>query len=68
MDNVLIFSANNSDHWGHVKQVLGHLRDVWLFAKITKCVFTVKEVNFLEFVVLDKEVSIELSRVDMITE
>ncbi|SLM35424.1 Reverse transcriptase domain [Lasallia pustulata] len=49
LDNILIFSKNESDHEEHVQQVLAALRHYDLHLKISKCSFNTTEVDFLGF-------------------
>jgi hypothetical protein len=39
IDNILIYSKNDSDHEEHLRMVLQKLRDNQLYAKFTKCEF-----------------------------
>ncbi|EGG16201.1 hypothetical protein DFA_09229 [Cavenderia fasciculata] len=47
IDDILIFSENENDHYEHIKQVLDRLRSNKLFANKAKSSFLVKEVEFL---------------------
>ncbi|SLM34248.1 gag polymerase env [Lasallia pustulata] len=49
LDNILIFSKDESDHEEHVRQVLAALRHYDLHLKISKCSFNTTEVDFLGF-------------------
>ncbi|SLM35139.1 gag polymerase env [Lasallia pustulata] len=49
LDDILIFSKNESDHEEHVRQVLAALRRYNLHLKISKCSFNTTEVDFLGF-------------------
>ncbi|SLM33603.1 gag polymerase env [Lasallia pustulata] len=49
LDNILIFSKNESDHEEHVRQVLAGLRHYDLHLKISKCSFNTTEVDFFGF-------------------
>ena len=42
LDDILIYSKNEFDHVGHVKEVLRPLRDNNLYVKGSKCVFNAK--------------------------
>ena len=49
LDDILIFSWDESEHKQHVQQVLVALQHHVLYLKISKCLFNAIEVNFLEF-------------------
>ncbi|SLM34776.1 Reverse transcriptase domain [Lasallia pustulata] len=49
LDNILIFSKDESDHEEHVQQVLAALRCYDIHLKISKCSFNTMEVDFLGF-------------------
>ena len=49
LDDILIFSKNESDHEEHVQQVLAALQRYNLHLKISKCCFNTTEVDFLGF-------------------
>lgn len=66
LDDILIFSKEGEDHWDHVKQVLRRLRKFNLYVNLKKCVFAVKEVEFLGFLVNTEGVKMDPRRVDAI--
>jgi hypothetical protein len=47
IDDILIYSKNDSDHEEHLRLVLKKLRDNQLYAKYSKCQFWLDEVPFL---------------------
>jgi hypothetical protein len=47
IDDILIYSKNDSDHEEHLRMVLQKLRDNQLYAKFSKCEFWLDEVPFL---------------------
>jgi hypothetical protein len=47
IDDILIYSKNDSDHEEHLRMVLRKLRDNQLYAKFSKCEFWFDEVPFL---------------------
>ena len=63
LDDILIYSANEADHWGHVKQVLKRLRQFSLYASLKKCQFNTTTVDFLGFVVTTEGVIMDPERV-----
>jgi len=66
LNDILIFFVKKTDHVDHVKQILKRLRKFKLYASLKKCAFFITKVNFLEFVVFTKNVSMNLSRIDII--
>ncbi|KAG8496931.1 hypothetical protein CXB51_008102 [Gossypium anomalum] len=51
IDDILIYSCDESEHAEHLKLVLQILRDKQLYAKFSKCEFWLREVSFLGHVV-----------------
>ena len=63
LNNILIFSKDESKHSEHVQQVLAALQYYNLHLKISKCSFNVTEVNFLEFKFNMKGIYMNLKRI-----
>jgi hypothetical protein len=51
IDDILIYSQNDSDHDEHLWMVLQNLQDNQLYAKFTKCEFWLDEVAFLGHII-----------------
>jgi hypothetical protein len=51
IDDILIYSKNDSDHEAHLRMVLQKLRDNQLYAKFSKCEFWLDEVPFLGHII-----------------
>lgn len=66
LDDVLIFSSSRDEHTGHLKEVLQRLRNAQLFAKLSKCSFYQHEVEFLGYIISQKGISMDTSRVSAI--
>ncbi len=66
LNDILIFFVEKIDHVDHVKQILEKLRKFKLYASLKKCEFFITKVNFLEFIIFTKSVSMNSSRVDII--
>ena len=66
LDNILIYSMEESQHEQHVRTVLKALLTAGLFAKLSKCLFSVKRVPFLGYVITDTGVEMETDRVSTI--
>ena len=48
IDDIMIFSESEEDHWKHLSEVFNRLEHFGLILNKDKCVFAVKEVDFLE--------------------
>jgi hypothetical protein len=68
LDDILVYSSDESQHTEHVKAVLERLRQFKLYAKLSKCEFRTKKVDFLGFIISPKGISIEPSRVAAVKE
>jgi hypothetical protein len=63
IDDILIYSKNDSDHEEHLRMVLQKLRDNQLYAKFTKCDFWLDEVHFLGHIISKGEVFVDSTKV-----
>ena len=63
LDNILIFSKDESKHSEHVQQVLAALQRHGLHLKISKCSFNAMEVNFLGFKINTEGIYMDLKRI-----
>ncbi|KAF4539175.1 Reverse transcriptase domain protein [Lasiodiplodia theobromae] len=68
LDDILIYSENEKDHVQHVNSVLQRLGEWGLYAKLSKCVFHTKTVEFLGFVVTPEGIVMDPERVKAIQE
>jgi transposase InsO family protein len=66
LDDILIYSKKGEDHEDHVRQVLERLRKHKLYAKLSKCEFCVKRVEYLGFIVTAEGVEPDPARVDTV--
>lgn len=66
LDDILIYSTEEGQHEQHVRTVLKALLTAGLFAKLPKCLFSVKRVPFLGYVITDTGVEMEADRVSTI--
>ena len=67
VDDILVYSNNEEDHVKHLSIALQVLRENKLFAKLSKCDFWRKEVNFLGHIVLKIGVAVDPSKVKAVT-
>jgi hypothetical protein len=63
IDDILIYSKNDSDHEEHLRLVLQKLRDNQLYAKYSKCEFWLDEVPFLGHIISNDGISVDLAKV-----
>jgi transposase InsO family protein len=68
LDDILIYSDSEEEHREHVRLVLNRLRRWKLYAKLSKCEFHTKRVDFLGFVVTPHGVVMDPKRVVAIQE
>ncbi len=68
LDDILIYSVDPAQHTNDVRAVLKRLLKHGLFVKLEKCVFRVKEISFLGFLLTTEGVKMEPSRVSTIAE
>ncbi len=66
LDNVFVFSRNPSQHEKLVREVLKALLKAGLYAKLSKCLFSVTRILSLGFILTDKGVEIEKDRISTI--
>jgi Reverse transcriptase (RNA-dependent DNA polymerase) len=62
IDDILIFSRTENDHFRHVKLILERLRQHKLFAKLSKCEFNRASLPFLGHVVGQNGVKMQQSK------
>jgi hypothetical protein len=66
IDNILIYSKNDSDHEEHLWMVLLKLWDSQLYVKFTKCEFWLDEVPFLGHIISKGGISVDPAKVTSI--
>ena len=67
LDDILIFSEIKAEHEIHVKRVLQKLREAGLQADIIKCTFHLKEIPYLELIIIiTKEIKMNWVKVSTI--
>jgi hypothetical protein len=59
----LVYSRSEEEHEGHLRLVLQKLRDHMLYAKLSKCLFWLKQVAFLIHVISKGGISVNPSNV-----
>ena len=66
LDDILIYSEIKAEHEIHVKCILQKLREANLQADIIKCTFHIKEISYLELIIITKEIKIDSVKVSII--
>jgi hypothetical protein len=62
-DDILIYSKSWEDHVQHVDKVLQLLKEQQLCAKVSKCFFGVKEVEYLGHIVSHEGVKVDPNKI-----
>jgi hypothetical protein len=63
IDDILVYSKNDSDHEEYLRMVLQKLRDNQLYAKFSKCDFWIDEVPFLGHIISNGGISVDPAKV-----
>ncbi|KAG8480814.1 hypothetical protein CXB51_025559 [Gossypium anomalum] len=66
IDDILIYSCDETEHTEHLRLVLQILRDKQLYAKFSKCEFWLREVSFLGHVVSASGIRVDPSKISAI--
>ena len=68
IDDILVYSRTVEEHELYLKILLEKLRDKKLYAKFSKCKFWFGKVTFLGHVVSEEGISIDLSKVEAMSQ
>ena len=68
MDDIMIYLGNELEHLHHVRTETEKPRAAGLYIDKRKCEFNIKEIKFLEFVIIPKGVNVDLERIVAIRE
>jgi len=66
IDDILIYSKNETDHAEHLRLTLELLKTEQFYAKLSKCEFWIREVHFLGHVVNEKGIHVDPAKVESI--
>ncbi|PNX73285.1 retrotransposon-related protein [Trifolium pratense] len=66
IDDILVYSKSEEEHEEHLRIVLQTLKEKKLYAKLTKCEFWLKEVNFLGHVISSGGIAVDPAKVDAV--
>jgi hypothetical protein len=68
IDDILIYSKNEAENAKHLRIVLTRLREHQLYAKFSKCAFSLEEIQFLGHVLSAKGIAVDPNKVKDILE
>ncbi|KAA3480475.1 DNA/RNA polymerases superfamily protein [Gossypium australe] len=68
IDDILIYSLNESNHAEHLRVVMQTLREKQLYAKFNKCEFWLREVDFWGHVIFVDRIRVDPNKVSTIVE
>ena len=63
INDILVYSENEQDHAEHLRVVLTRLREHQLYAKFSKCEFSLKKVPFLGHILSEEGITMDPSKV-----
>ena len=66
LNDVLIYSKSEKQHWTYVRMILKTLLRYRLYAKLSKCAFNRAKITFLRFVIEKNDIQMKQSRIDVI--
>src|SRR3954462_6720571 len=66
LDDILIYSKNEVEHAEHLRLVLMKLREHRLYAKFSKCEYSLTEVTYLGHVISAKGIAVNPERVQAV--
>ncbi|XP_017441250.2 uncharacterized protein LOC108346705 [Vigna angularis] len=68
IDDILIYSKSHEEHEEHLRVVLGVLKEKELYAKLSKCEFWMKSIQFLGHIVSAEGISVDPAKVRAVLE
>jgi len=66
IDDILIYSKTHEEHVEHLRTVLGIMREKQLYAKLSKCDFWIKEMQFLGLVISAQGIVMDPTKVEAV--
>ncbi|KAL9308464.1 putative nucleotidyltransferase, Ribonuclease H [Arabidopsis thaliana] len=66
IDDILVYSKSPEDHEVHLRRVMEKLREQKLFAKLSKCSFSQREMDFLGHIVSAEGVLVDPEKIEAI--
>ena len=66
LDDILIYFTNSTNHQRYIREILERFRNFKLYLKLSKCEFSINRVEFLDFVVITRDIDMKGSRIEII--
>jgi hypothetical protein len=66
LNDILIYSQNEEEHTNHVRFVLKEFKKYKLFAKLSKCDFDLKEIDYLKFIVEINDIRMNFAKIAIV--
>ena len=66
LNDILIYNNNKKKHVKHVKKILEKLKHVNLYLNINKCEFHIKQVKYLELIIIIEGLKMNSQKIDTI--
>ena len=66
LNDILIYSNNKKKHVKHVKKILEKLKHADLYLNINKCEFHIKQVKYLELIIIIEDLKMNSQKIDTI--
>ena len=66
IDDILVYSKNEVEHEENLRKVLETLQEHHLYAKLSKCEFYEKQVEYLGHVISEKGIAVDLEKIKAI--
>ncbi|MCO5582816.1 hypothetical protein L7F22_036716 [Adiantum nelumboides] len=63
LDDILVYSKNETDHEDHLRKVLDILHEHKLYAKLSKCTFFSPKIKYLGFILSEDGISIDPAKI-----
>ena len=68
IDEIFVHSKDREDHDTHLRVVLETLRNEYLYAKLSKCEFWLREVSFLGHIISEEGIRVDPKKIEVIVE
>ncbi|KAD3336850.1 hypothetical protein E3N88_32369 [Mikania micrantha] len=68
IDDILVYSKNEKDHEEHLRKMLELLKSEKLYAKLSKCEFWMREVQFLGHIINGQGIQVDPSKIEAVKE
>ncbi|XP_075079357.1 uncharacterized protein LOC107827306 [Nicotiana tabacum] len=68
LDDIVVYSQTLEEHLMHLRKVLARLREHELYAKLSKCSFAQKQIDFLGHVIEEGRIKMDQQKIQAITD